>query len=214
MSFGFPKGAFWVFVILILQGQVVFSARLREPCFVYSYETLLGIFSKDFVLLPLEAKEKAFNMAGDSCRMESNDKCLKYAYKRFQELNLAISPQDQLDAWGEAVNACRKKVDEKCLSYAENFWTNTPKERDPYRAFQNAITSCNDEVYGDCLEFVYLQEYARGRSEVAAFNSGVSVCRGGTSKACLETLYKKIIPEARPFAENPWEDVISVCIRR
>lgn len=200
--------------VIFFYSSYALAGRLKGECFLYSYKTVLDILSSESSLTPAKAKEKAFNMAGDSCRMEVNDKCLKYSYERILEVYQHPIIDDHLKVWGEAVNVCRKKVDDKCLQYSEKFWKQTNKERDSYRAFQNAATSCHDEIYGDCLQYVFERELNRGRSEMAAFNSGVTVCRGGTYKSCLQTLYEKISPDARPHVLNPWDDVVSVCIRK
>lgn len=186
------------------------AARLKEKCFVYAYETLLNILPDS--LPSANVKERAFNMAGDSCRRESNEGCLSYAYHRLLSF-YEETPENRFKAWGEAVNACRYKVDSQCLQYAESYWNNTEKLRDSYKAFQNSVVSCDSEVKGDCLSYVFENERKRGRSETAAFNSGVTVCRGGVEKACLETLYEKIYPDALPTARRPWENSIAVCQR-
>lgn len=187
-----------IFLSLLVSPFLLDAAKMRADCFQYAYSTALSI---------LNHKKRAFDIAADSCRMEVGSSCLKYAYER-----LGASPQ--LSTWGEAVNICRKRVDDKCLLFAENFWQQTEKPRDKDRAFQMAAQSCHDEVYGDCLQYVYEHEKMIGRDNVTAFGAGVTVCRGGLLKPCLQTVYENISPDARPDAWDHWGDAVSVCSRK
>lgn len=197
------------------------AGRMRSSCYQYAYETVLDILTRDLSTTSSryehnvsQAKELAFNVAGDSCRREVTEKCLEYAFDRVQKVYRRPTREDRWKAWGEAVNACRKKVDAKCLEFAETFWKGTDRGRDPYRAFQNAVVSCDDDVRIDCLEYVMNGEMKRGRSSMAAFGAGVNACRGGTRKSCIELIAETISPDARPHARKHWEDAISICLRK
>ena len=215
------KGGFagFTFLAFFLISSLAESEKMRSDCFQYAYDKVLTMLSegldktKDFKLLSA-AKKRAFTMAGDSCRMEVKMSCLDYSYKRILSDSNEPDQEDQLSVWGEAVNVCRKKVDDKCLRFAEDFWKHTEKPREREQAFQMAAQSCNDAVYGDCLQYVFTHEKMKGRDEVTAFGAGVVVCRGGLSKSCLETVYEKISPDARPDALDPWGDAVSVCSRK
>lgn len=177
-------------------GQTLTSTSL---CVNYAFETESKFMDPRLAL----------GKSGEDCRSQTDGECLEYTYKRLQKLSGKTPSQQELkEMWGEAVAACRFYVYAPCLAAAENFWRTVGRAAQP---FQSAVTTCRNQIEGDCLLYAYQYEKKNSPDQVVAFNQAASTCKGGVEASCLKLVYEKLLPKVRGITRDPWEDAVGIC---